>query len=95
MTIDQLTFTLGDRLRKAREVANISASEMAIHLGVHRNTISNFEHDHTEPKLVYLREWASVTGAPLEWLLGSDLNNRGFHDLMPSYHQPPLLAVAS
>lgn len=87
MSIEQLTFTLGDRLRKAREVAGISSAEMAEHLGVHRNTIGNFEHDHQEPKLAYIRAWASVTGAPLTWLLDLDPNNHGFHDPIPSYRK--------
>lgn len=42
---------------------------MAEMLGVSRNTVSNYEHDRTEPTLTALRRWSEVTGVPVDWLL--------------------------
>ena len=75
------TWTTGDRLRKARELAGISSIEMAEHLGVSRNTVTNYEHDNTRPPLMAIRAYAAETGVPIEWLIGeddADLRNRCF-----------------
>lgn len=37
-------WTVEDRLRKAREVAGLSVNDCAARLGVHRNTVTNWEH---------------------------------------------------
>ncbi len=63
-----LEWTLGDRLHKSRKVAGISVEQMAQHLGVSRNTITNWEKDEPRPKRHVVLAWADVTGAPIEWL---------------------------
>lgn len=66
---DTPIWTTGDRLRKAREWAGVGSQQMAEALGVTRNTITNYEHDRTEPTLSALRRWSEVTGVPVAWLL--------------------------
>lgn len=71
-------WTLGDRLRKAREAAGLEQQEFADELGISRGTISNYEHDKTRVKRPYLVAWAMRTKVPVEWLLtgetGDDAN---------------------
>lgn len=62
-------WTLGDRLRKAREDAGLSQVELALSIGVSRGTIGNAELDDRRPLPITLRAWADATGVPLEWLL--------------------------
>jgi transcriptional regulator with XRE-family HTH domain len=61
-------WTMGDRLRKAREDAGYSQTEMADALGVSRSTISNAELGIRTPLRITLRAWAAETGVPVEWL---------------------------
>lgn len=66
------TWTLGDRLRKARMVAGIGSEQMAAIVGVSRGTISNYENDHSDIPARALMKWSAETGVPVEWLMGSD-----------------------
>lgn len=61
-------FTIGDRLRKAREEAGLDQGDFAIATGISRGTISNYERDEGTPKLPYLTVWAMRTGVPVKWL---------------------------
>lgn len=72
------TWTIGDRMRKAREEAGISAKQMATRLDMHRNTISGYEHDRIEPKRPVLLVWARLTDVPVEWL------TTGRDDMIPA-----------
>ncbi len=65
-------WTLGDRLRKAREHAGFEQGELAARIGVSRGTVSNYElgHGQRAPKLIVLRAWADECRVPLGWLLG-------------------------
>jgi len=38
----------------------------------HRNTIINWEGDHSRPTDAVLRKWAEVTDVPLPWLRGEE-----------------------
>lgn len=62
-------FDLADRLRKAREWADLDQTELATRMGVSRGTISNNELGKTEPRLIVIRAWALATGVPIEWLM--------------------------
>ena len=64
------TWTLGDRLRKARELAGISSNDMAVQFSRSRAAISGWENDHHRPTLLCLRQWAEITGVSLAWLRG-------------------------
>jgi len=61
-------WTIGDRLRKARESADIGVSEMAEAIGISRNSVGNYEHGHTAPKVIVLNACALATGVSREWL---------------------------
>jgi transcriptional regulator with XRE-family HTH domain len=68
----RLAWTLSDRLRKGREVAELSRDDLAEYLGLSRQAISNYELGHRVPKLAILRLWAMRTGVPLDWLRFGD-----------------------
>jgi len=64
-------WTVGDRLRKAREEAGWNSQEaFGKKIGVSRGTVQNYESGRISPermKEIYLREWSRVTGVPVEW----------------------------
>jgi transcriptional regulator with XRE-family HTH domain len=61
-------WTLGDRLRKAREVAGMDAEIMAQHVGVTDRTIRNYETDTTPVKRSVILGYSMATGVPVEWI---------------------------
>ncbi len=61
-------WTLGDRLRKSLNFADISDEQMAAELGVTTRTLRNYMTDTTRPRRSQVRDWARMTGVPLEWL---------------------------
>ena len=65
---DNPTWTLAERLRRARLLAGLEQRELAEQLGVNRATISLWENGHTEPSASNFVRWAIATGQPLEWL---------------------------
>lgn len=66
------TWTLGDRLVKARNVAGLKQAEMAARLGIGRRSITRYEEGVAIPKRAIILAWSSVTGVPLWWLDGSE-----------------------
>ena len=68
------TWTLGDRLRKAREFAGLEQGELAVRIGVSRGTVSNYELNRGQrpPKRLVVRAWAEITGVPLDWIEAAD-----------------------
>jgi len=65
-------WTLGDRLRKAREAAGLTQTELAKVMGISRRSISTYESDESAPRRPTLLAWAMATGVPLSWLAGDD-----------------------
>ena len=62
-------WSLGDRLRKARQSAGIrSHKEMAARLGVSEDTIKRWEGDKYAPSRGYVLGWALECGVDAEWL---------------------------
>lgn len=61
-------WTLGDRLRKAREAAGLEMQELAQLIGVARNTVSNAERGKVTPRQIVLNQWSLATGVPVQWL---------------------------
>ncbi|MDS2172492.1 helix-turn-helix transcriptional regulator [Nesterenkonia sp. CL21] len=61
-------FTKGDRLRKARELTGLSATEFGKDIGVSRNSISRAENGDTEPRRMLMLAWAMRSGVSLKWL---------------------------
>lgn len=65
---------MGDRLRKAREDAGLSQSQLASVIGISRNTVGNAELGERQPLLVTVKAWAAATGVPVEWLQFGHIN---------------------
>lgn len=62
-------FTIGDRLRKAREHLGMEQGPFADLIGVSRGSVSNYERgmiDRYRP--IVMRAWARETGVSLGWL---------------------------
>lgn len=70
MSQDTITpmWTLGDRLRKARELTGMSQEEFAAVVGISRNTVANYEKGHTRPRMLELRAWARASRVDIGWL---------------------------
>lgn len=73
------TFTIGDRLRKARETTGLDQATFAAEIGVSRQTVSNAETEHVRPLHITLLAWAARTGVPLAWLETGELPARPGH----------------
>lgn len=63
------SWSVGDRLRKAREAAGLEQRELAERAGISRATISNAERGIGNPNLATLQAWADATGVPVSWLV--------------------------
>jgi transcriptional regulator with XRE-family HTH domain len=78
------TWTIADRLRKAREVTGMDQREFADHIGISRNTVTNYETGKTTRfSRPMLAAWAMATGVPLEWLEGMKAPHPGKPDEGP------------
>ena len=88
------TWTLGDRLRKARDVAGLTQAEMADALVARgfrasRQAITNWETDAAQPRRMMdiIDAWAAITEVDVAWLLtGATVKIAGV--------RPTLLAAA-
>lgn len=65
---EDLEFDLSDRMRRAMRACGISRAEVAEELEVNPNSVSNWINGNTRPRRRDLRDFADLTGAPLEWL---------------------------
>ena len=65
-------WTMSDRLRKAREVTGLDQKQFAMHTGLSRNTVSNYENGNTTPRRPSLVLWAMATGVPMSWLVNGE-----------------------
>ena len=61
-------WTVGDRLRKSREVAHLGVEEMATKIGRTRNSVTRYERSNTVDVNV-VRSYSAITNTPMEWLL--------------------------
>lgn len=59
---------VADRLAKSLRHSDVSVGEMAVFLGVHRNSVSAWINGRTPVNERTLKLWAERTGWPLEWL---------------------------
>lgn len=65
-------WSIGDRLRKAREHAGLEQRQLAERAGISRATISNAERGVGNPSLPTLQAWAAACDVPVAWLLADD-----------------------
>jgi transcriptional regulator with XRE-family HTH domain len=62
-------WTVGDRLRKARELRGLEQGPFAALIGVSRGTVSNYERGAVERyKPIVMNAWAAHTGVSVDWL---------------------------
>jgi transcriptional regulator with XRE-family HTH domain len=66
------TWSLADRLRKAREQAGLDQRELAERARIARGTISAAENGKRRPSGAVIGMWAMVTGVSRGWLTGDD-----------------------
>lgn len=64
------TWTFGERVKKARKHAGLERKDLAKHLGLHPNTIANWERDETMPSETMARVVARRCGVNGDWLWG-------------------------
>lgn len=62
-------FTLGDRLRKAREIAHMEMQDLATEIDIHRQSVARYESGAAIPKRHVLLSWSMVTGVDLRWII--------------------------
>jgi transcriptional regulator with XRE-family HTH domain len=62
-------WTLGDRLRKAREDRGITVAEMAVEVERSERTIRNYETGATRARSPIIRRYAMRTGVPYSWFI--------------------------
>lgn len=67
------TWTVGDRLRKAREFAGHNQEHLAATIGIARRSVSAYEADQVTPKRPVLLAWAMACGVDLEWLESGEI----------------------
>lgn len=65
--IEDLAWTLGDKLAKARRVAGLDQDDMSAAVGVSRALVSKWERDCSQPRVGQLVKWADTTGFPVDW----------------------------
>lgn len=71
-------FDRGDRMRRALRVSGLRVEEMAAHLEVSRNTVSNWINGRANPRDRDLKQFALRTGFPIDWLAnGTVAGNKG------------------
>lgn len=78
-------WTLGDRLRKARENAGLEQVELAARLGASRKTIGNAERGQTQPRRSLIMAWALTTNVPVRWLMTGESPSDDDGDSQPLY----------
>lgn len=80
--VEQVTeipsWTLGDRIVKARRHAHLEQRELAVALGVSAPLISKWERDVAEPRPSQVMKIAEATGVPYGWIVGADPRSRCF-----------------
>lgn len=66
------TWTLGERIRKAREDAGLSQQQFADRLGVDRKSVTNWEGNRHAPRYRDVMLVSLVADVDLGWLAGDD-----------------------
>ena len=83
-------WTLGDRLRKAREHAHMNQDELAAVLDRSRDTVIAWEKDKRSPTVEVLQRWAEATKVSAEWLIRTGSYRAHLVALAADQHQMEL-----
>ena len=93
------TWSFGDRIRKARDIADLNQHDFAAAIGVPDGSLANWETDRSKPRdiVAVAKRVEMLTRIPAAWMLGVDDTNPppdgGDGGLllprMDSNHQPP------
>lgn len=75
-------WTIGDRLRKARELTGLNQTPFAAQIDISTGTVQNYELAKVEPRRIVLKQWALRSGVSLKWL------ETGFDEESPSGSDP-------
>ncbi|MGH3276390.1 MAG: helix-turn-helix domain-containing protein [Streptosporangiaceae bacterium] len=67
-------WTLGDRLKKAREHAGLSQTELGREIGISLASAMRYETGKVTPSQPVLLSWALCTGVDLGWLGQGSIN---------------------
>lgn len=70
--MEKPTWTLADRIAKARNHAGLSQAELAEMLPAARNTLSRWERGDMNPSQRSLEAISRVTGVSYDWLVNGD-----------------------
>lgn len=70
--IHQVVWTIGERIRKAREDRGWTQGDLAGELHVDRSTVAGWERNSHRPSYIAMRAIADITGVPQWWLEGND-----------------------
>ncbi|WP_165241729.1 helix-turn-helix domain-containing protein [Corynebacterium lizhenjunii] len=62
------TWTLSDRVRKARDFSGLKQAELSERVGMARTSLARIEQGKTKPRRTTLIAIAFATGVSLEWL---------------------------
>lgn len=66
------SFTLRDRLRKAREHAGLMQADLAAQIGISTVSLSRYESGVRKIPDSIVEPWAEATGVPAEWFYADD-----------------------
>lgn len=77
------TWTLQDRIRKAREHAGLKQDELAQKLDTTRQTLGRWENGSHTPTEKNLQALAEATGVPLDWFYEETSNSSTEAGLIP------------
>lgn len=69
VALSEPTWTVGDRMWKARRNAGLEQADVANELGVSRALVSRWERDQSDPGVLKLQAFAELTGVPVGWLI--------------------------
>lgn len=71
LSVSTTTSPLGSRIRQARRQAELSQSQLALRIGAHVTSVSDWERGVNEPSVRHMTSIAEATGKPLDWFVES------------------------
>ena len=89
------SWTLGERLRKAREDAGLAQVDVAREMRIGRSTVANWENGTNKPSYLAVEKLSMMTGVPLWWLLDEPTEAADTRAVTPRYQSRVSLLCAS